>query len=345
MKTREYQYDNLRFLLIALVVLGHLLEIARGIPHWKILYDVIYSFHMPAFLFLSGMFARLDRGKFLFGLCLPYLGLQVLYQIWDGFLLERSVEVGIAQPYWLLWYLFALIIYHLLLPIYDTPDRQKRILLLAGAFAISLLAGFDKSIGYTWSASRVLVFQPWFLLGYYFHQTKEPQRRWREMRPIWRKVFVAVCALCCWVLQWLLYRCKVASNILYGASSYTALECRWTVRLLAECCAGSMILLLLLVSEEWLRRRIPVLTTLGQNSLSIYIFHGFILRWIRYRQSGLIDGPLVLVLVWAGLLLLLGNPLIGEMAKFIFGGGWYIQLRNSQKKAERNENWLPEAVE
>ena len=32
MKTREYQYDNLRFLLIALVVLGHLLEIAGGIP-------------------------------------------------------------------------------------------------------------------------------------------------------------------------------------------------------------------------------------------------------------------------------------------------------------------------
>ena len=28
---------------------------------------------MPAFLFLSGMFARFDRGKFIFGMALPYL--------------------------------------------------------------------------------------------------------------------------------------------------------------------------------------------------------------------------------------------------------------------------------
>ena len=60
-KKREYQYDNLRFLLIALVVLGHLLEIAGDFPHRELLYELIYSFHMPAFLFLSGMFARFDR--------------------------------------------------------------------------------------------------------------------------------------------------------------------------------------------------------------------------------------------------------------------------------------------
>ena len=52
MKAREYQYDNLRFLLIALVVLGHLLEIAVEFPQKEILYTLIYSFHMPAFLFL-----------------------------------------------------------------------------------------------------------------------------------------------------------------------------------------------------------------------------------------------------------------------------------------------------
>ena len=39
-KAREYQYDNLRFLLIALVVLGHLLEIAGEFPHKETLYAV-----------------------------------------------------------------------------------------------------------------------------------------------------------------------------------------------------------------------------------------------------------------------------------------------------------------
>ena len=40
--------DNAKFLLIALVVLGHLLELAEGFPHREFLYAVIYSFHMPA---------------------------------------------------------------------------------------------------------------------------------------------------------------------------------------------------------------------------------------------------------------------------------------------------------
>ena len=78
-KTREYQYDNLRFLLIALVVLGHLLEIAGEFPHRELLYALIYSFHMPAFLFLSGMFARFDRIKWIFGMAMPYLVFQWLY--------------------------------------------------------------------------------------------------------------------------------------------------------------------------------------------------------------------------------------------------------------------------
>ncbi|WP_297195804.1 acyltransferase family protein [uncultured Flavonifractor sp.] len=58
MKPREYRYDNLRFFLMALVVLGHLLEITPDIPYKRELYYLIYSFHMPAFLFLSGIFAR-----------------------------------------------------------------------------------------------------------------------------------------------------------------------------------------------------------------------------------------------------------------------------------------------
>lgn len=54
---RDYRLDRLRLLLMVLVVFGHLLELFPGAEK---LYRVIYSFHMPAFLFLSGYFARLD---------------------------------------------------------------------------------------------------------------------------------------------------------------------------------------------------------------------------------------------------------------------------------------------
>lgn len=146
MKTREYQYDNIRFLLMALVVLGHLLEIAGEFPHRELLYALIYSFHMPAFLFLSGMFARFDRAKWLFGMALPYLLLQWLYTAFVEKLGDPWVHVQFSRPYWILWYLFVLMVYTLLLPVYDTPSPVKQGLMVAASVALALLAGFDKSV-------------------------------------------------------------------------------------------------------------------------------------------------------------------------------------------------------
>ena len=90
------------------MVLGHLLEVASAFPHKQVIYTVIYSFHMPAFLFLSGMFARFDRVKWLFGLCLPYLALQTLYILFARQMYDPGLPLQFSQPYWLLWYLFAL---------------------------------------------------------------------------------------------------------------------------------------------------------------------------------------------------------------------------------------------
>jgi fucose 4-O-acetylase-like acetyltransferase len=57
MTTRNMSVDNTKFILIAFVVLGHILEINRdcNIISEK-LYTFIYSFHMPAFILLSGYF-------------------------------------------------------------------------------------------------------------------------------------------------------------------------------------------------------------------------------------------------------------------------------------------------
>lgn len=55
-KKRIYKYDNVKALLIFLVVVGHMTTdyvsdsmLVRNITLW------IYSFHMPAFIFISGL--------------------------------------------------------------------------------------------------------------------------------------------------------------------------------------------------------------------------------------------------------------------------------------------------
>jgi len=71
--------DNARFVLISLVVVGHLLEqLADQGPMAAALYRWIYLFHMPAFVLISGAVSKstLTRRRALAlvtGLLLPYV--------------------------------------------------------------------------------------------------------------------------------------------------------------------------------------------------------------------------------------------------------------------------------
>lgn len=220
MKPREYRYDNLRFFLMALVVLGHLLEITPDVPYKREVYYLIYSFHMPAFLFLSGIFARWDRIKVIVGMCLPYLVLQTLYIRFAQGLYAPEEAMQFSRPYWILWYLFVLAVYTLLIPLYDIASPMGRLAMVGAAVVLALAVGCDKSIGYQWSASRILVFQPWFLLGYYFKDAKRLIQRWESLdRPL-KYLLTELVVLGCIVLEYGLIRWDVPEKLLYGALSY-----------------------------------------------------------------------------------------------------------------------------
>ena len=331
MKTREYQYDNLRFLLIALVVLGHLLEITGEFLRKEVLYTLIYSFHMPAFLFLSGMFAKFDRGKWMFGMVLPYLFLQWVYTAFVEKLGDPWVHVQFSRPYWILWYLFVLAVYTLLLPVYDAPSSAGRWLLVAASVVLALLVGFDKSIDYQWSASRLIAFQPWFLLGYYFRRADGLRARWNGAGRMARGMILSLGAVCCAALEWLLLRQGVTAKMMLGAYGYEELGYSWQVRALIMGCAAGVIFLLFVGLAPHLKGRIPVVTTLGQNTLSIYLLHGFFFHLFRLKFPYLLAQPWQVLLAWAGLLLLLGNPAVGRCAAFLLGGGWYRLFRSRRR--------------
>ena len=71
MKNRIYRYDNAKFVLMFLVIAGHLLECFSG-RFVSSIYRTIYLFHMPAFIFLSGYFSSFHPKKILCRLILPY---------------------------------------------------------------------------------------------------------------------------------------------------------------------------------------------------------------------------------------------------------------------------------
>ena len=56
---RNPYFDNAKAILIILVVIGHIIEpFIEDIYTLKIIYEFIYTFHMPAFILLSGYFFK-----------------------------------------------------------------------------------------------------------------------------------------------------------------------------------------------------------------------------------------------------------------------------------------------
>ena len=88
---RNYRMDNLKCLLIFAVVFGHMLELFMGKNDgFKVIYLVIYSFHMPLFAFISGVFARYSPEKIRNHLIYPYVVFQILYLLFANLVLEKE---------------------------------------------------------------------------------------------------------------------------------------------------------------------------------------------------------------------------------------------------------------
>ena len=61
---RDYRIDGIKWLLIVLVTFGHVIEPALSNPIANKLYSIIYIFHMPLFVFISGYYANVkDKEK------------------------------------------------------------------------------------------------------------------------------------------------------------------------------------------------------------------------------------------------------------------------------------------
>ena len=107
--------DALRGLLIMFVVLGHSLQ--RGDFENRLLWNIIYSFHMAAFYVVSGYVGYKENYKTssLIGkarqLLLPFLTWSILDIILSGANLSRIINVFLDpdSSYWFVYVLFVIL--------------------------------------------------------------------------------------------------------------------------------------------------------------------------------------------------------------------------------------------
>jgi fucose 4-O-acetylase-like acetyltransferase len=171
---RSHFFDNAKLILIAIVAIGHFVEpfaYTRTSTTLSALWFSIYLFHMPAFIFVSGMFAKglvdkrpFQTTKWLRNVVL-YVALVLAIFLDTRYLMgQKGFTLSFFRQGGLPWYLLAIVIY----PIVMVALKQIRpVPLLAGSVVLALLAGLDNSINDTLALSRVIVYAPFYIAGYY----------------------------------------------------------------------------------------------------------------------------------------------------------------------------------
>ncbi|SNZ04360.1 Fucose 4-O-acetylase [Terribacillus aidingensis] len=272
---RDVYFDNARWLMITLVVFGHLIQPYQNMIVLQTSYTWIYTFHMPVFIFLAGFFAK-GMGhkaaieKLVKKLLLPYLFFQVIYTMFYYAIGKEGWLQSVLIPQWALWFLLSLFCWHMLL----IPFKYIRPLTgIPLAVLIGVAAGYVDTIGSEFSLSRTFVFFPFFLIGYW--ATKDQLAVLRRMPIRFGAGFVLISTAI------VLYHFpNLSTGWLLGSKSFAEIgadESGGLIRILIYVISAVMMasVLSLIPAKE------TPFSKYGQRTLYVYLLHGFAIQYIR----------------------------------------------------------------
>lgn len=281
---RYYFFDNAKFFLIFLVVLGHALAIIPENPVISIAYRLIYLFHMPAFIFIVGYFSKFQKEQKIGVLVFQYLIFQTLYCAANVYIAKNpDAHIEYLEPCWIMWFLLSVISMKIMLP-YIVKLKYPLVISVIVAIAV----GYDPSIGQAFSFSRTLIFLPFFILGYYY----KPEHILR-IKKMPKTLFVLGFVLSVFILTLLP---PFDLSFLYNDAPYEKMGAvTWYAglyRLAFLVWASSLIICFLALIPD---RKIWY-SKFGARTLQVYLLHGFIIGLIA--GSG-ITGYIVTPLTFA----------------------------------------------
>ncbi|WP_026677073.1 acyltransferase family protein [Fictibacillus gelatini] len=276
-KERDHYFDNAKFILIFLVVLGHFLTPIKDQKDiLYTLYNFIYTFHMPAFILIAGFFTKgvFKKGyiqKILKNVLVPYIIFQIIYTIYYYKLYDKDdIHLTLFDPNWAMWFLLSLVFWNLMLVVFT---RIKYSLIIA--IIIGVAVGYFTEAGTYLSIQRTFVFFPIFLLGHYLEK-KDFRLIFKPSMKILASLFlIALFAFYHFIIpdsskDWLLasssYADILGNNAWYGGFIRLGM---YTIAFLATFSFLAII-----------PRRKMFFTEMGQRTLYIYLLHGFILKYL-----------------------------------------------------------------
>ena len=165
---RVAKWDNLKFLLILCVVIGHFLSsFEENNPYAQRLIFFIYIFHMPAFVFVSGLFAKkaIDGKRFdkVFSFLIMFIVTRYILVL-GRVIVEQKFGFYFFTINNVAWYALAICVYYLV-TMFLRQFKFGYVLCLA--LVVACVSGYARDIGTFLTLSRLITFYPFFVLGYY----------------------------------------------------------------------------------------------------------------------------------------------------------------------------------
>ena len=319
-KERSPYWDNIKGLLMLLVVFAHILfqlqDRSALIDHTV---DYIYMFHMPAFVFVSGYFGKSKRSHSFAGI----VKLVFLYFIFNSLICFAYGFTSLLTPMYSYWYLTALIAWRLTA---HHIAKFRRITLIL--ITIALFAGFYPSIDNTLSAARIICFYPYYMAGYLLSAEKNSELSKKE------------------------YLKRVPSGLLFlagaGVLSFAAYDFfRFNDQALQmggysepkDACGRIVLFITAFLAIYALRylspdKNIPLITMAGRNSLWIFLLHRPLTFLISDTINNMSAGMMILASAAAAPLicLIFGNDIIAPYFNRFADSGAEIFTGNSSNK-------------
>src|SRR5699024_2186362 len=333
MKRNAY-FDNAKLLLIFLVVFGHIIQpLANESTSIGTLYTWIYTFHMPAFIFLSGFFAK-GSGSWQYvinlakKLLVPYLIFQILYTAYY-FLIGKTnwTTEHIFYPHWSLWFLLSLFCWHILLILYK---KIPAYLGLTVAIIIGVIVGYFDTVEQLFSLSRTFVFFPFFLLGFHVKPEHIRQLKHSVFRWVSPLILISVAVV-------IHYLPDVNIGWFFASQSYTSLELDYLGGLARLLVYGTSTIMAVAILV-WIPGRRFSFTYLGERTLYVYLLHGFFIQY--FRELGLFQATNFFALIGlaflsAAIVYLLSSRIIVTLAQPLIEVS-YSRLQRSFEKLKHS---------
>lgn len=165
--SRDSNIDSAKFYLIFLVLFGHVLLQSQSFYSDRLINATIswiWTFHMPAFVFISGYLTNLNKDKrqiikSSFKILVSYVIMQTIMSLLYG----SSLYEYLLIPQYAMWYLLALPIWRMI-TFFILKSGISKMWLLILTVALAAISGFIP-IGKELAFQRVLSFYPMFIFG------------------------------------------------------------------------------------------------------------------------------------------------------------------------------------